>query len=135
MAVGAREARAQWDGANDTFGGTNYHTAGTPANLGSSTGKRGGFVAFEIHEDEDNSGCLRADIFGGGSYSGGPADKELYEYPYTASGGSTSCTTSGYWVSEGHDNVGVRRPVEIIGRLMEIARVPERLLPHDVRSG
>ena len=29
----------------------------------------------------------------------------------------------------------VSRPVEIIGRFMEIARVPERLLLHDVRSG
>jgi transposase len=29
----------------------------------------------------------------------------------------------------------VRRPVEIIGWLMEITRVPERLVLHDVRSG
>ena len=29
----------------------------------------------------------------------------------------------------------LRRPVEIIGRFMEIARVRERLLLHDVRSG
>jgi hypothetical protein len=29
----------------------------------------------------------------------------------------------------------IRRPVEIIGWLMEITRVPERLVLHDVRSG